>query len=270
MIAVRSVGCFIFLSAFLPAAEVPPQTAAAFDRYVKLTEEGFAQHQAFQDFLWLDHHPQDKTMVWMQQTVLVPMQTLDHGAPIEVPGGVIQHWLGAYYAEGADAAGAAHVLLNFPAYKDYFKPEMIDSKIIKAGGERNDILLRLYKRKVSTVVLNVNGTTKYTPLDPMRWTLAFHSTHIGEAEHPKDKKKLDQERSPEEAEGYLWRLNLYFRAEQKENGVYIEFEVLSLARNFEGKINRSKILTGFQDFPHEFAQEMLSGLATIFPPPRRG
>lgn len=267
--AARYLAYLLCLSFAAYAAEPQPETAAAFDRYVKLTEEGFAQHQGFQDFLWLDHHPKDKTLVWMQQSVLVPMQTLDHGAPIEVPGGVIQHWLGAFYAEGADATGAAHVLLNFPAYKDYFKGEVIDSKILKAGGERNDILLRLYKRKISTVVLNVNGATKYTPLDPMRWTMSFHSTHIGEAEHPKDKKKLDQERSPEETAGYLWRLNLYFRVEQKENGVYIEFEVLSLARSFEGKLNRSRILTGFQDYPHEFAQDMLSALETMFPRPPR-
>lgn len=266
----RSIALLACLCFALPAAELPPETAAAFDHYVKLTEEGFAQHQGLQDFLWLDHHPKDKTLAWMQQSVLSPLQTLDHGAPIEVPGGVIQHWLGAFYAEGADAAGTSRVLLNFAQYKDYFRPAIIDSKLKKQNGDQYDILLRLYKRHISTVVLNVDGTAKYTAVDPMRWTISFHSTHIGEAEHPKDKKKLDQERSPEETEGYLWRLNLYFRAEQKENGVYIEFEVLSLARDFQGKLNRSKILTGFQDFPHELAQNLLSALERMFPRPVRG
>jgi hypothetical protein len=269
VIAVRGIVFFICLGAILPAAEPQPETAAAFDRYVKLTEEGFAQHEGLQDFLWLDHHPNDKTMVWMQQSVLVPMQTLDHGAPIEVPGGVIQHWLGAFYAEGADAGGSGRVMLNFAQYKDYFKPEIIDSKVKKRDGEQYDLLLRLYKKQISTVVLNVDGIARSKALDSKRWTLNFHSTHIGEVEHPKDKKKLDQERSPEETEGYLWRLNLYFRFEQRDNGVYIEFEVLSLARDFEGKLNRSKLLTGFQDFPHEFAQDMLAALEKMFPRPPR-
>jgi hypothetical protein len=267
---VRSIALLACLSCFaLSAAELPPETAAAFDRYVKLTEEGFAQHQGAQDFLWLDHHPKDKTLVWMQQSVLIPMQTLDHGAPIEVPGGVIQHWLGAFYAEGQDAASTGRAFLNFAEYKNYFKPEIIDSKLKKKTGDDYDIFLRLYKKHISTVMLNVDGTAKPTVIVPTRWTINFHSTHIGEVEHPKDKKKLDQERSPEDAEGYLWRLNLYIRAEQKENGVYIEFELISLARNFEGKINRSKILTGFQDFPHEFAQDMLAALEKMFPRPAR-
>lgn len=270
MIAVRGLVCLFSLSAILSAAELPPEAAAAFDRYVKLTEEGFAQHQGLQDFLWLDRHPKDRTLVWMRQNVLVPLQTLDHGAPIEVPGGEIQHWLGAVYAEGMNTGNVSRMLLNFPLYKDFFKNQIIDSKLKKQNGDEYEVFLRLYKKQISTVVLNVDGTAKYKVLDPTRWTLNFQSTHIGEVEHPKDKKKLDQERSPEEAEGYLWRLNLYFRVAERENGVYIEFEVLSLARNFEGKMNRSRILTGFQDFPHELAQGMLSTFDTIFPrPPTR-
>lgn len=267
---VRSIALLASLSFALPAVELPPETAAAFDRYVKLTEEGFAQHQGFQDFLWLDRHPKEKTQAWMQQTVLVPLQTLDHGAPIEVPGGVIQHWLGAFYAEGANAGLAHLTLTNLALYKDYFKDQIIDSKLIKKNGDQSDVLLRLYKKHIRTVVLDVDETADYKALDPTRWMLSFHSTHIGEAEHPKDKKRLDEERPPEQTEGYLWRLNLYIRVQERENGVYIEFEVLSLGRDFEGKINRSKILTGFQDFPHELAQGILSGLATIFPAPRRG
>ncbi len=267
--AARYLVSLLCLSLAAHAAELQPETAAAFDRYVKLTEEGFAQHQGFQDFLWLDHHPKDKTLVWMQQSVLTPMQTLDHGAPIQVPGGVIQHWLGAFYGEGSNAADAKGKLLNFADYKEFFKGQILDSKLKKQTGDQYDVLLRLYKKQISTVVLNVNGTAKYTELDPMRWTMSFHSTYIGEVEHPKDKKKLDEERSPEETEGYLWRLNLYYRVQQRENGVYIEFEVVSLARSFEGKLNRSRILTGFQDFPHEFAQDMLSALERVFPRPPR-
>src|SRR5580704_8059885 len=39
----------------LLAAELKPETTAAFDRYVKVTEDGFAKNQGFENFLWLDH-----------------------------------------------------------------------------------------------------------------------------------------------------------------------------------------------------------------------
>lgn len=267
---VRSLTLLFLLACMLPAAELKPETAAAFDRYIKLTEEGFAQHQGANDFLWLDQHSKEKTMIWLQQSVVMPMQTLDHGAPIEVPGGVIQHWFGAVYAEGMDVGNVSRMMLNFPLYKEFFKQDVLDSKLIKQNGNQYDLLLRLYKKQLSTIVLNVNETAKYTVINPTRWTLDFHSTHIGEAAHPKDKKKLDDERAPEDTEGYLWRLNMYVRVQQADNGVYIELEVISLAREPEGKLHPSHFLSGFQNFPHELTQTMVGTFETIFPHPKRG
>lgn len=249
----------------LDAAELKPETVTAFDRYVKLTEEGFAKNQGFENFLWLDHHPKEKTMVWLQESVVTPMQTLDHGAQIEVPGGVIQHWMGAVYLENAALEKVRDIVLNYNDYKTFFKNEVMDSRQIKRDGEQFDAFLRFYKKQVSAVVLNVNLTARYTLIDPTRLYIAIHSTHIGEAEHPKNKKKLDEERAPEDAAGYLWRLNMYWRIFQADNGAYVELEVLSLAREEGGRINPSRFLTGFQAFPHDLTQDMIDSLQQLFP-----
>jgi hypothetical protein len=259
----------ICMSQVLRAAELQPDTIAAFDRYVKLTEDGFAKHQGFEDFLWLDHHPKEKSLVWLQQSMITPIRTLDQGAPIEVPNGVIQHWLGAVYAEGMDVGNVSRMMLNFPLYKDFFKEQIIDSKLTKQDSDQYDVLLRFYKKQFSTVVLNVDEHVKYTVLDPMRWTLAFHSTHVGEVEHGKNKQKLDKERSPEEMAGYLWRLNFYFRVQQSDNGVYIEVETISLAREPDGRFSPSRFLNGFQNFPHELTQGIVGTFETIFRRPKR-
>ena len=266
MIRFRYLPLLIGAFSGLQAAELKPETIAAFDRYVKLTEDGFAKHRGYEDFLWLDHHPDQKSLVWLQQSVVAPMQTLDQGKEIEVPGGVIQHWLGAVYLERSDT-DAGHLrglLLNFDGYKEFFKEEIIESKLIKYEGDQYDFSLRFYRKQFSTVVLNVNETAKYTLIDPLKWTVACHSTHIGEAEHPKDKKKLDQERAPEDAAGYLWRLNFYWRVQQSDNGVYVELEVISLAREEGGRISPSRYLTGFQNFPHELTQYLMDSLEVLF------
>lgn len=241
---------------------------AAFDKYVKLTEEGFAKHQGFEDFLWLDHHPQEKSMVWLQQTLVKPLETLDNGKPIDVPGGVIQHWLGATYVEGSklDVAG---LLLNFGGYKDFFREQIVDTKVLKHEGDNYEFILRLYKKQISTVVLNVTESAKYTKIDPLRWTIAAHSTHIGESEHPKNKKKFDEDKPVEDTAGYLWRMNFYFRVEQADSGVYIELETITLGREPGGKFSPSRYLTGFQTFPREFTTYLIDVLQTIFPKPQR-
>jgi hypothetical protein len=251
---------------FLLADDPKPETIAAFDHYVKLTEDGFAKNRGFENFLWVDHHPNEKSMVWLQQSIVRPNPTLDQGKEIEVPGGEIQHWIGVVFVERADT-DVEHLrglLLNFGGYKDFFKEQIIDSKLNKHEGDNFDFLLRFYKKQFSTVVLNVDESGKYTLIDPLKWSVACHSTHIGEAEHPKDKKKLDEERPPEAAAGYLWRLNFYWRVEQADNGCYVELEVITLARQEAGRLHPSHYLTGFQDFPRELTQYLIDSVDGIF------
>ena len=265
VIRVRYLLLLLFACRGLPAAELKSETAAAFDRYVKLTEDGFAKNQGFENFLWLDHHPKEKSLAWLQQPTISPLETLDQGKEIEVPGGMIQHWLGVVYLENADIDHVRGLLMNLAGYKDFFRQQIVESKVNKHEGDQYDFFLRFYRKQVSTVVLNADMTGKYTLIDPQRWSFASHSTRIGEAEHPKNKKKLDQERPAEDAAGYLWRFNYYLRAQQSDNGVYVEIELITLAREGGGLISPSRYLSGFQNFPHDLTAYFIDVLEFIFP-----
>jgi hypothetical protein len=256
----------ILLSASLHAAQLKPETAAAFDRYIKVTEEEMNKHRGFNDFLWLDHRdPKEKSLVWLGQPSVAPLRTLDHGQPIDVPGCVIQHWIGVTYLDEPPLEKVRDVILNFADYKNFFKQQVIDSKLIKRDGDQFDFLLRLYKKQISTVLLNVKGTAKFTQVDPTKIFVACLSTHVGEVSHPKNKKAWDDELDPEDEAGYLWRLNLYYRLQQSDNGVYVELEVISLGREAGGKLNASRLLTGFETFPQELTQGIVDGLHDAFP-----
>lgn len=265
MIRFRYLALFIVALSGLRADELKPETAAAFDRYVKITEDGFAKHRGFEDFLWLDHHPNEKSMVWLQQSIVKPIETLDQGKEIEVPGGVIQHWLGVTYLENADADHMRGLLMNLAGYKDFFKEQIIESQVTKHDGDNYDFFLRFHKKQFRTVVLNMDETAKYTLIDPSKWTVACHSTHIGEAEHPKNKKKLDENRPEEDSAGYLWRLNFYWRVQQADNGCYVELEVITLAREEAGLLHPSRYLASFQSFPHDLTQYLIDTLEQLFP-----
>jgi len=262
----RLIVTAVLVSVTVRAAELKPETAAAFDRYIKITEEEMSKHQGFGDFLWLDHRdPKEKSLVWLGQPAFAPITTLDHGQEIEVPDGVIQHWLGVIYVDEATLERARDVILNFDGYKDFFKQQIVDSKLIKRDGDQFDVLLRLYKKQISAVVLNVRATAKYTLVDPTRVIVAFHSTHIGEAAHPKDPRSYDEERSHGDVSGYLWRLNFYWRIERYDNGVYAELQVITLGRQSTGKLDPSRFLNGFQTYPQELTHGMIDGLHDLFP-----
>lgn len=256
----------ILVSVTVRAAELKPDTVAAFDRYVKAAEDEMDQHKGFRDFLWLDRQdPKQKSLVWLGQSTIVPLTTLDHGQEIQVPDGEIQHWLGLAFLEKSTLDKMSAILLNFNEYFHMIPLQIIESKLTKHEGDQYDAFLRLYKKQVSAVVLNVNESAKYTRVDPMRAVIACRSTHIGEVERPRKKKTYDQERPPEEAAGYLWRLNVYLRMEEADNGVYVEIEMITLARQSGGVLDRSRYLNGFQGFPKELVQGYIAALEYIYP-----
>jgi len=111
----------------------------------------------------------------------------------------------------------------------------------------------------------VNEDCHYTLVDPSRVLIACRSTHIGEVAHPKNKKAWDKERPAEDEAGYLWRFNYYWRFAEADNGVYVEFEVISLGRDAGGRFNPSRVLTGFESYPRELTQGVVDGLLALFP-----
>jgi len=264
-VVLRNALLLTFAAALLARGDSPsPETTAAFDRYIGLAEAEMQARSTPEDFLWLDQHRKEKTAVWMSQNFLIPEETLDHGKKVEIPGASIQHWLGAVYLETATFERVRDMLLDYGNYKNFFKQQIVDSRLIKRDGDRFDASLRLRKKQITQVVLSAAIATEFKSLDTQRSTITTRSIRIGEAEH--GNKTSDQEIS--EQNGYLWRLNFYWRLEAANPGVYAELELISLSPS-TGTLRPGRYLNGFQTFPRELAQSFLDGLAAAFPAPRK-
>lgn len=220
------------------------------------------------DFLWLAQHRKEKTMVWMSQNFLIPQETLDHGEKIEIPGASLQHWLGAVYLETANLDRIGFMLLNYAYYKKFFPQQIIQSSLTKRDGFLFEASLRLRKRQITQVALDVDISSQYQTVDPQRATIVTRATRIRDAEN---KKKKDSDRNPTESgqpSDYLWGLSLYWRLEEANPGVYAEIELISLGPS-TGTLHPGRYLNGFQTFPRELAQGFLDGLTQAFPAPRK-
>jgi hypothetical protein len=225
----------------MSAADLKPETAAAFDRYVKPIET-----VDLHDFLWLDTHDKEKSVVWLNQRVITPRQR-DNAS---VPDGLIQDWLGTTFISDVKLDRVRDVVLGFADYKVRFKQQVIESKLEKREGDRFDASLRLHKRQLKAVVLDANVSAQYTLLDPTHATVVCKSTRIV---------------SQGGDRGYLWRLNLYWRLEEADNGVYVEVELVSLSAP-SGLLDTGRLLNGFtQRFPQEFTEGLVDGIQQAFP-----
>lgn len=182
--------------------------------------------------------------------------TLDSGRKMDVPDGMIQHWVGSMFIAGATIPQVKTVLQDYENYKNIYQPEVIESKQISHQGDEYDVFLRLYKKQVLTVVLNSNYHVRYGTPAPRRMYVISRSTRIAEV---KDAGHPDAGEEPVgEDTGFLWRLNSYWRFEQADGGVYAECEAISLSRDVPPLLGW--MIKGFlEKFPKESMLNTLRG-----------
>jgi hypothetical protein len=159
--------------------------------------------------------------------VLVEPRT-GNGA-VEIQGGMIHDWMGAVFLPGATLQRTLELLQNYNAHKVIYAPEVIDSKLVHRDGDFFKVFLRLRKRKLFTIVMNTEYDITYRRLSPTRVASWSHSTRIAEVENLGT--ASEHELPPGDDHGFLWRLHTFWRFEERDGGVYMEIEAVSLTRN---------------------------------------
>jgi hypothetical protein len=205
--------------------ELKSQTVQAFDTYIQKAEARIDKGRVEGPFLWTDGTPVRKEHVRRGDIVAEPWSG---NGDIEVTGGLIHDWIGAVFIPHTTLAKTLALVEDYNNHKRIYKPEVIDSQLLAHDGNNFRVRLRLLKKKVVTVVLNTEHDVRYVPLDQTRWSSRSYSTRIAEVESPG--KPDEHELPPGNDHGFLWRLNSYWRFEERDGGVYVECEAISLTR----------------------------------------
>jgi hypothetical protein len=99
---------------------------------------------------------------------------------------------------------------------------------LESNGKKSKIYLQLYKKSVVSVVLNANFGADARLISKTRGETWSYSTRVAEVRNPDEP---DEHELPEGKDhGYLWRLNSYWRIEEKDGGVYLQVESMALTR----------------------------------------
>jgi hypothetical protein len=259
-----SLAIFTFATS-APSQDPKPETIQAFDRYVQLTEAALKERMQLANFLWFDKHDREKSLAWLNQDLVVPQKTLDHGEEIQVPGGLIQDWLGVMFLTGVTMENVRDAAQNYKDYKYYFKQEVIESKQLKREGDHWQYMLRFQRRQLKAVTLNATCEADWSKLDDTHLYGKSFCAHIGEV---KSLNKPDEELPAGSQHGYLWRLNTYWRLEQNDGGVYAEVEQISLSRD-TSRLAPARYLNGFiENFPQASVEHILSVFRQNIKPPK--
>ena len=217
------------------AADLQPATLEAFNHYVRLAEaEADSMHHSGAPFLWIDRLPPARrdaahSDLRAGKIVIECLETLDNGRPIHVPDGMIHHWIGTVFIPGATLAETLALEKDYDRHQDFFQPDVVKSKVLERDGDDFEVLLRFYKKKVVTAVTETEHAVHYQSVDASRAWSQSHTTRIQEVENAG---KANERLLPEGHDrGFLWRMNTYWRFEEKDRGTYVESQSISLTRD---------------------------------------
>ena len=220
--------------------QLKPETTAAFDHYVELSEKRMSEELKSGPFLRIDGLPQPQRDMDYQQlkrgeVITDRLQTLDRGAPVPVPHGLIHHWTGTIFVPIATLAQTLAFLEDYDNQYKFYAPEVQRSKLVERNGDQFKVFLRLQKKKIFTVILNTNYDVKYTLFVPDRAASDSYSTRIAEVENPG--RPDESEKPVGDDSGFLWRLNSYWRFLRRDGGTYVQLEAISLTRDIPTGLN---------------------------------
>jgi len=217
------------------AAELKSPTTAAFERYQHLAEATIEQEVSSPDqFLHVfsgDEAQRERAeRVLRQGNVNIErVRITENGKRIDIPDGMIHHWIASIFVPGVTLQTAVAVLQDFDQHAALFKPNIAQSKILEQDGDRFRLALRFYMKKIVSVTVDTESVAEFTPRGPDRETSAIRSVRVNEVEFA----GTPQEREKPEGRGggYMWRMNTYWRFLERDGGTYVECEALTLSRN---------------------------------------
>jgi len=236
--ALAAVACAFLFCAQAFSADLRQKTTDAFNKYVAVTEARMGEElKADGKFLYPDHPAavpsEEMRDAWARLKrgeILVERQEsrLD-GKDVDVPDGMVHHWVGLMFIPGASMQQTLAVVQDYDHRAELYKPEVIAARVISHQGDDYKIFMRLYQKRFTTVVFNTEYDIHWGRVGQNKMYSHSVSTRVAEV---KDADKPDGPEVPVgHGNGYLWRLNTYWRFEEKDGGVYVQCEALSLTRD---------------------------------------
>jgi hypothetical protein len=215
------------------AAELKPETLVAWDRYVGIVDARMKTATAAESaFLWIDDDPSQVQRV--QRGEVTVSRIMEESAQA-VPRGMIHDWIGTVFVPEATLDDVFAVVRDYDQYPKWYGPTIAQGNLLGRDGDEDRFTIR-YVRKVLfvTAVLETEYNAHYFQVNPKRAYSIARSARMQEINEygTSDERKMP----PDDGNGYLWRLYSVSRYEQRDNGVYIEQEIIGLSRRIPASI----------------------------------
>jgi putative flippase GtrA len=145
-----------------------------------------------------------------------------------VPDGKIHHWIGAIFVPGITVASLVDRLEQNAGRESQSYADVLASRLLERDGDRLRVFMKLRRTNLITVHYNTEHAVEYRRLGSDRATARSVATKIAELADVGTPR--EREKSADDDNGFLWRLNAYWRYLAVPGGVIVECESVSLSR----------------------------------------
>ncbi|MBL8290479.1 MAG: hypothetical protein JNN08_01510 [Bryobacterales bacterium] len=188
--------------------------------------------EAKESFLWIDESADRAQRVRRGETVVAPL--LDNGVH-PVPHGAIHHWIGAVFLPGATMASFLAVVDDYDRYSEIYKPVVAASKSHAAKGNKRAFSM-IWQRRVLFVHAAIQAWFQAHEgmVDACRGYTVVDATRVQQIQH--FRQASERLLPPDTGDGFMWRIQSIIRFEQRDGGVYLEIEAMTLTRDIPASL----------------------------------
>ena len=217
----------VLLVAVAPVVDAGPgaSTLAAWRDYEARVDSRYKASLSGGQFFALDGDSQSRG--WRNDVLHGQPHTIKIDAP-SVDNGKIHHWVGAIYVPGMTVPALIDRLEQNAGHESEHYEDVLASRLIARDGDRVQVYLKLRRTNLITVTYNTEHVVDYNRIATERASARSVATKIAELANTGTPQ--EREKSADEDNGFLWRLNAYWHYEAVPGGVLVECESVSLSR----------------------------------------
>ena len=199
--------------------------------------------------MWVDESSEAQRRVQNGELVIT-----NHD-PRKVPQGLIHHWVGVMFVPNVSLDRVMQILNSYDRYSELYKPHIRRTSVVDRNGETVKLnVLAVQKALSVTAAVETDEEIQIARPASDRVCITANSVRIQEIA---DFGQPSQHAFPEaRTPGYVWRAFILERLEQRNGGVYVELETISLSRGIPLEV-RWLIKPVTDDLPRKMMAEML-------------
>jgi len=226
-VAVAILGWVVLFGAVgLALAEPTAAATATFNMYIGGVEGRLArQHGSLGGFLGASGTADIDARLRRGELIV---EKLTPAKGPDLPGAMLHHWRATAFVRGATVTELEQLLKGFSGYPLIYSPEVVRARMLAGQGDRLQVEMRVRQKHVITVVMDTAYEVEFGRLDAGHGYSASRSTRISEIDSPGTRN--ERVMNVREEHGFLWRQNTYWSYEERDGGLYMQIESVSLTR----------------------------------------